>query len=139
MFNGVFDWTDGSWHTSSEKYTVQPGDTLTSSVVFNKDANSYTMRISSAALAKTITTEYALERRQSEVESSAVFVLEHQPSRCKAYPTSGEMSFENIYVEVDGQPVASPKWAALQEQPACDSKAVVVDPATIKVTRTRIW
>ena len=30
IFNGVFDWTDGSWHTSSEKYTVQPGDLITS-------------------------------------------------------------------------------------------------------------
>ena len=28
MFNGVFDWTDTSWHTSSEKFTVKPGDKL---------------------------------------------------------------------------------------------------------------
>ena len=28
MFNGVFDWTDVSWRTSPEVFTVQPGDTL---------------------------------------------------------------------------------------------------------------
>lgn len=134
IFNGVFDWTDGSWHTSPEKYSVQPGDTISSSVTYNKAADSYTMRISSLQLGKTITTDYAIERRQSEPESSAVFVLEHQPLRCKAYPTSGTMSFENIYLEVDGKAVVGPKWSALQEQPACDSKAVIVDSQTIQFT-----
>ena len=85
-------------------------------------------------LGKSIVTDYALQQGQREPESSAVFVLEHQPRRCKAYPTSGEMSFENIVVEVDGQVVASPEWSALQEQPACNSKAQVVDSATIKFT-----
>ena len=133
IFNGVFDWTDGSWHTSPEKYTVQPGDKITSSVVYNGAAsNSFTMRISSEALGKTITTDYSIESRQTEKETSAVFVLEHQPDRCKAYPTDGEMSFENIYVEVEGKPVTNPTWSALQEEPACNSKAVVIDPATIK-------
>ena len=134
IFNGVFDWTDGSWHTSPEKYTVSPGDKITSSVTYNKAANSYTMLISSSQLGKTISTDYAIEKRQTETESSAVFVLEHQPLRCKAYPVGGEMSFETIYVEVDGKAVASPAWSALQERPACDSKAVIVDPATIKFT-----
>ena len=134
IFNGVFDWTDGSWHTSEDKYTVQPGDKITSSVNYNKADNSYTMVITSAALGKSIVTTYAIQRRQTEPESSAVFVLEHQPESCKAYPASGEMSFESIFIEVDGKPVSSPSWTALQERPACDSKAVVVDPATIKFT-----
>ena len=134
IFNGVFDWTDGSWHTSDEKYTVEPNDTIVSSVTYNKAANSYTMRIASTRLGKAISTEYALEREQHEVESSAVFVLEHQPTLCKAYPRSGQMAFEHIYVEVDGKPVARPKWQALQERPACNSEAVVVDPATIQFT-----
>ena len=43
------------------------------------------------------------------------------------------MSFENIYVEVDGKRV-TPDWVALQERPACDSKAVIVDHATIKIS-----
>jgi hypothetical protein len=35
IFNGVFDWTDRSWHTSDEKYTVEPNDTIISSVTYN--------------------------------------------------------------------------------------------------------
>lgn len=135
IFNGVFDWTPGGgWHTSPKKLTVKPGDKITSSVTYNKAANSYTMLIASQTLGETISTDYEILRRQTKNESSAVFVLEHQPRTCRAYPTSGEMAFEDIYVEVDYKPVAAPSWQALQERPACDSKAVVVDAKTIKIT-----
>lgn len=54
--SGVFDWTDGSWHTSSEKLTVRlfcfeplliglkvkPGDKIVSSVTYKGD-NTYEM------------------------------------------------------------------------------------------------
>lgn len=131
IFNGVFDWTDGSWHTSDEKLTVQPGDRIVSSVSYNRASNSYTMLIASTQLGKSISTEYSILRKQTSTESSAVFVLEHQPRTCRAYPTSGEFSFENIYVEVDGKHVMNPTWAALQGQPACRSKAQVG-----RITRT---
>eukprot|EP00937_MAST-01D_sp_MAST-1D-sp2_P003109 g3109.t1 len=134
IFNACFDWTDGSWHTSDETYTVQSGDKITSSVTYNADANSYTMLITSEQLGKTVKMDYALEKRQTETESSAVFVLEHQPRNCDAYPTDGSMSFDDIYVEVDGKAVANPQWQALQEQPACDSKAIVKDSKTIQFT-----
>jgi len=78
--------------------------------------------------------DYAIEKRQTESESSAVFVLEHQPRTCRAYPTDGEMSFDNIYVEVDGKAVAAPAWEAKQEDPACNSQATVVDSQTVKFT-----
>lgn len=131
----VFDWTPGGgWHTSQKKLTVKPGDKITSSVTYNEDVNSYTMRISSAALGETISTDYSILRRQTRNESSAVFVLEHQPRTCRAYPTCGEMSFEDIYVEVNYQRVVAPAWQALQERPACNSKAEIVDSATVKLT-----
>ena len=72
IFNGVFDWTDGSWHTSEEKYTVEPGDKITSSVVYNKAANSYTMMIASRALGKSIVTEYAIQSAQTRVPGAMV-------------------------------------------------------------------
>lgn len=69
MFNGVFDWTDGSWHTSPDKYTVQPGDKIVSSV-YASGPREYTMVISSGG--RSITTPYKLESEQSGVESTAV-------------------------------------------------------------------
>ena len=71
IFNACFDWTDGSWHTSDETYTVQPGDKITSSVTYNADANSYTMLITSEQLGKTIKMDYAIEKRQTESESGS--------------------------------------------------------------------
>ena len=89
IFNGVFDWTDGSWRTSAEVYTVQPGSYITSSVVFNGvEENSYTMIITDGT--QTITTPYKIEAAQHKNESTAYFVLEHQPSNCRAYPKDGE-------------------------------------------------
>jgi hypothetical protein len=51
----------------------------------------------------------------------------------QAYPADGTATFANIYMEVDGKHVV-PQWTAAQEQPACNSKCEVVDPATITIT-----
>jgi hypothetical protein len=132
IFNGVYDWTDGGWHTS-QSITVQPGDKIVSSVT-TKDGETYLMEIAHLGSGKTISTPYKLERRQTETESTAYFVLEHQPRTCRAYPTNGVCEFENIYLEVEGQEVANPQWEAKQERPACDSQTTIVDPRTIKIT-----
>jgi len=132
IFNGVFDWTDGSWHTSSEVYTVKPGDLITSSVYYNgPEDNSYTMYI--AAAGKSITTPYKIKKQQHKNESTAYFVLEHQPNNCRAYPPSGTCTFNNIYMEVDGKAVL-PGWQTKQEVPKCNSKCVASDAQTITFT-----
>lgn len=127
----MFDWTDGSWHTS-RTIRVQPGDKIESYVVYNGAAeNSYTMYIASNG--QSVTTKYTLLKAQHLNESTAYFVLEHQPNTCRAYPADGVCTFSNIAVAVDGQTV-TPQWTAAQEKPACSSKATIVDPATIKFT-----
>jgi len=131
IFNACFDWTDGSWRTSDEVYQVQPGDDISSGVTYSGDGT-YVMTIS--ANGKTITTPYTLESGQSKNESTAYFVLEHQPSNCNAYPADGAMSFDNIYLEVDHVQVKNPSWEAQQEQPACSSTCKIVDGETIKFT-----
>ena len=139
MFNGVFDWTDTSWHTSPEKVTVRPGDVLTSSITYNQPGGyhrnpSYTMVISSAQTKRSISTTYELNPRQKGTEQTAYFVLEHQPESCAAYPTDGIATFSNISIAVDHKLVEAPQWQALDERPACSSKATIVDPATIQIT-----
>jgi hypothetical protein len=123
-----FDWTDASWHTSEEVYTVEPGDLITSSITFDKDERAYTMVIASGG--KSISTKYALKDQQTKPETTAYFVVEHQPMLCKAYPTSG-VTFQDIHVMVDDKLVAAPAWKAEQERPKCGSKAFVVGPQTI--------
>ena len=114
---------------------MQPGDTIVSSVTFKEADNSYDMYIYSTQLNKGITTNYKLLAEQGKKnESVAYFVLEHQPDTCRAYPADGECTFSNIKVGVDNILVQNPQWVAAQEQPACGSKAEIVDPATIKFT-----
>lgn len=134
IFNGVFDWTDESWHTSKEVYTVSPGDKIVSSVTFRPKDNSYDMYIMSTQTGKSITTNYKIQSKQKAAESQAFFVLEHQPLTCKAYPANGKCTFEDIYVEVDNEPVKDIEWFADSYKPACKSVANILDSKTIKFT-----
>lgn len=81
-----------------------------------------------------VTTDYTLERRQTGKESAVYFVLEHQPQRCSAYPTNGEVTFANISVYVDNKLVENPEWKAVDYRPACKSHTEIVDSKTIKMT-----
>jgi hypothetical protein len=132
IFDACFDWTDRSWHTSEGLETVEPGDVITSSILYKAQDNSYDMFIQSGNTGKSVSMNYKIQGRQHKNESQAYFVLEHQPSHCSAYPTSGICTFENIYLEVDGEEVENVPWQAIQETPACDSKATVKDSKTIE-------
>ena len=54
-------------------------------------------------------------------------VLEHQPDNCKELPPNGNVTWTDITIEVNGQPVANPLWVAKEEEPKCGSKAVIND------------
>ncbi len=82
---------------------------------------------------KSISWNYKLERSQHANESTAYVVVEHAPRSCRQFPASGGITFSQIYVEVDYQPVAKPAWRVEQERPACGSKAVLVDDSTVRL------
>jgi hypothetical protein len=88
--------------------------------------------ISSAQTGWNVSTDYKIKPGQGKTpESTAYFVLEHQPRTCEAYPSNGNMTFSNIYLEVEGKQVKNVQWQAKQERPKCNSKATVVDSETI--------
>jgi len=128
IFNGVFDWNDGSWY-QSDSSQVNPGQTIYASVLFASATNTYTMLIGCKETGWSVTSTKKVH--QGQVEAVAYFVVEHQPDTCSAYPASGEMTFTNIYMEVEGQAV-KPAWQALQEDPACNSKAIIISPTQIQ-------
>jgi len=130
IFNGVFDWNDQSWH-QSRQIVVSPGDTITSSVIYDASGKRFVMWIASKESGKSVTTPY--KEHAGQIESVAYFVLEHAPNSCKAYPPDGELTFTNIVMEVDGK-VITPKWEAKQQRPACSSEAMIVSSSEIKFT-----
>ena len=134
IFHEVYDWNTGRDSRSPETYQVYPGDVLTQSVTYRAADNSYDMYISSNATGQSISWNYQLSAKQEVPETTAFIVVEHKPRSCDQYPASGSITFSNIYVEVDYEPVANPGWVAKQERPACDSEATVVDAYNLKIS-----
>ena len=92
------------------------------------------MYIGSKMTGKSISWNYKLEAAQKVPETTAFIVVEHTPMSCDMFPASDNVTFSNIYVEVEGKPVASPKWVAAEMTAGCDSKAVILDPQTVALT-----
>lgn len=136
IFNGVYDWNKlKSWWTS-EDGKVSPGDVVESYVKLVTGYNgeeAYEMFVGVKGGFE-VTSTRAVDSSQKANESWAMFVLEHQPVTCAAYPPDNQFTFENIRLEVDGSLVEFPAWEASQERPACDSEAHVYDNRTIAIT-----
>lgn len=136
VFHEVFDWSEGRDHQSSEHFAVKPGDVLRQSVTYKAEDNSYDMYIYSEGQQRSILWNYKLSSRQKAAETTAYIVVEHQPSNCAEYPSSGGISFTDIYIEVDNKHVASPVFTPKQERPACSSEAVVVNSTAVDLKWT---
>ena len=133
-FHEIFDWTDRH-DEAGEKLAVSPGDLITASVAcVDETCRAYDMALASRDLGKQTSYRYALEDGQSAAETTAYFVLEHQPTGCAQYPPNGRALFTNVTLEVDGELVPEPAWRAEQESPACNSSAVVIDSQTLAIT-----
>ena len=122
MFQEIFDWTDFQ-DKQSTPIKVSAGDVVTAQVEYVASSKSYRMSMNSSGTTEQSNYEYQL--LQSETESTAYFVLEHQPDNCNELPVTGFVSWTNIQVDVNGTPVKDPLFVAAQESPACGSKAVV--------------
>jgi hypothetical protein len=94
----------------------------------------YTMNMTSKDTGKVSEYSYDLLPSQNATESVGYFVLEHQPKSCTQLPSNGKVVWRNITVHVNGAKVDSPSWVAKEEEPTCQSKAVVVDSETIEIT-----
>jgi len=66
--------------------------------------------------------------------SYAYEVLEaYTLSGCDDYPPTGEVTFDQILVEVDGKPV-KPTWQTMTKDTTCNEQTVVVSPTEVKIT-----
>lgn len=133
MFHEIFDWTTGR-DSASSHFAVPAGDSVWAEVTYKAADNSYDMAMTSAKTGKSVSFNYKLQRRQHATESTAYFVLEHQPRECGQLPPNGIVTWSNISVEVNYATVPAPVFVAKQEQPACSSKVEIVDPMTITLT-----
>ena len=118
--------------TRAEKDTVDPGDTLVSSISLVGDRE-YEMKITSTKSGKTITTPYKLEDGQSEEETVVYFVLEHQPDTC-SLSCEWRMHIFECLRGGRGKARCEPNVEATKSNLHVTQKAQVVDARTLKIT-----
>lgn len=139
MFHEIFDWTDGR-DSQGRQVKVAPGDVVEASVSFvkgsGKGLGTYNMNMTSQGTGQVLSYSYDLLSGQTETEATAYFVLEHQPMTCKQLPPNGNVKWEDVAIEVNGQAVENAQWVAKQEQPKCSSQARVLDSQTIEISWT---
>jgi len=130
IFNGYYQWNDNNWWHSPQTM-VTPGQTIVSSLTYQKSSNSYTMYIGCKETGKGVTSSRPVLNQQTYTD--VYFVLEHQPDDCQQLPSNGFVEFQDIYIEWDGNYVV-PKWQSSQFKPACNSTTQVVSSSDIKIT-----
>ena len=133
MFHEIFDWTTHR-DSAGPHFAVPAGDSVWAEVKFKPSDRSYDMSMTSLKTGQRTSFNYKLSSRQYATESTAYFVLEHQPRECSQLPPNGIVTWSNISVEVNNVHVPSPTLRAKQESPACGSKVHIVDNATVTLT-----
>ena len=123
MFQEIFDWTDFN-DKQSQPIRVSEGDVITAEVTYLKDTNSYLMTMNSTGTSKAALIPTNLSKRLRN-RPHTLFWSINQMTAANFLPTG--VGWTNIQVDVNYQPVKSPTFIAAQENPACDSKAVVRD------------
>lgn len=131
MFQEIFDWTDYQDH-QTHPIIVYAGEVITAEVQYEKQSNSYKMFMNSSGTTEQSIYEYKLI--QKATESTAYFVLEHQPDNCKELPNPGIVSWTNIEIDVNNVPVKNPLFVPAEESPACGSNAIVQQNEWVNIT-----
>eukprot|EP01064_Diplonema_japonicum_P026113 TRINITY_DN37528_c0_g1_i1.p1 TRINITY_DN37528_c0_g1~~TRINITY_DN37528_c0_g1_i1.p1 ORF type:complete len:223 (+),score=43.63 TRINITY_DN37528_c0_g1_i1:58-726(+) len=130
IFNGEYDWDGGGWW-SSETQKVVPGDKVFSSLTLIDNGKAMRMVIGKEGGKNPVVSTRSLTAKTPYTD--LYFVVEHQPSSCKQYPANGEITFANIYVELEGTAV-TPTWEQIKYKDACSCAGQTVDPKTLKFT-----
>jgi len=129
IFNGHFNWQGQKWWESSQ-IAVQPGNTITSGLVWNNSTSTYTLYIACVESGKSVSS--AIQVPSSPIFTDTYFVVESPGgvSSCSEMPSSNTFNFNNIQIKLDGE-VISPKWYARPWKPVCSISPTVVNATTI--------
>jgi len=130
IFNGYYQWDNSEWWFSDQG-NVNPGNTVYASVSYVASNDSYNMLIGCKETGWSVASNIAVET--GKVYTDAYFVMEHQPDDCGELPASGQITFTEINIELNGKPV-TPQWQAVTYQPMCNSAATVLSPSSVKFT-----
>jgi len=130
IFNEYYQWSNGH-DFQSAKHTVRPGNTIYASVIYVPANDSYDMFVTSKSDGWSIGSNIGVEKGKTYVDGYVV--IEHQPSTCSQYPASGEITFTDIYIEIENKPFV-PMWQAEKFRDACNCTPTVISTTSVRFT-----
>lgn len=135
IYNEYFQWSP-EHNYNSEAHTVKAGDLLYGSVDFNANNQSYSVYHSDVDDGWSVTSNIRVQRTERGhiyKNYTIVYFVFEKVAQCSQYPANGEVTFFDIEVEYDGQPV-TPKWTTGVVDEVCGFKATIVNSTAITIT-----
>lgn len=131
MYTEYFQWSP-IHNSNSRQVAVEAGQTLTGSLVYNEDDDSY-------LLTQTITDTGEQSQQtvkcQDGKKYTVPYVVYEKTFPCRDYPPDGKVTFHDIVIECDGQDCKSEvQWEAKVKDANCDMTAHIQDESTISIT-----
>lgn len=131
IFVEQFDWKTGNDYQSNAIY-VTPGQRVFGSITYDSTNDTYLMETGIVGMANNSIASYAPYYHKGQVFTDAYIVLEHQPTLCAQFPSSNQITFDNIKVVWENG-VKTPSWKSFQYKPACNSTTTVVNSTKVKI------
>jgi len=135
IYNEYFQWKPVH-NENSASHTVQVGDLLYGSVDFNAGNESYTVYHSDLDDGWSVTSNIKVQREEKGhiyKNYTIVYFVFEKVANCDQYPSNGEVTFFDIEVEYDGQPV-TPTWTTSYVDEVCGFKANILNSTAIQIT-----
>jgi hypothetical protein len=122
MYTEYFQWRP-IWNHNSKRYSVEAGQTLHGSIVWDETTDSYNL---SQTIVETGQTSSQVVKAQKGKKFVLPYVVFEKTFACKYYPPEGKVTFRNIIVECDGQDCTPDvKWRTDFVDDHCNMRAHV--------------
>jgi Peptidase A4 family len=149
LFQPVNPWTGSSWafyieyyqwspthNQDSKMMSIQPGDILHGVVTYNQGQNSYTAVHTNLNNGQSVTLTIPVQKDSNgnyKQYTIMYVVMEKSQWNCNQYPANGIVTFYDIDLEYNGQPV-SPTWTTSYVDDNCNCRAHVGNETSINIT-----
>jgi len=131
MYTEYFQWSP-TRNSNSRQQSVEAGQTLHGSVVYDSSSDSYTL---TQEVVETGKTSSQVVKCQDGKKYTIPYIVYEKLTQCRNYPPDGKVTFYDIVAECDGEDCTNDiKWEAKVKDANCDMKAVITSNTQISIT-----
>jgi hypothetical protein len=131
MYTEYFQWSPED-NSNSRQHSVEPGQTLTGSLIYNENDDSYLLN---QTILETGVSSHQIVKCQNGKKFKLPYVVYEKLFPCRDYPPDGVVTFTDINIECDGKDCTEDvKWESKVKDANCDMKANIISPTSISIT-----